>query len=357
MNLRYVTCFITSLLFVFLYACTSSTSPNGQKQVAKANASPTTGTYKIAFYNVENLFDTEDNPEKIDEDFTPSGKYEWTAEKYQLKLDNIARVLAALDADIIGLAEIENDKVLKDLIAHKRLAEKGYQFIQEDSPDMRGIDVALLYRPDRFELTSFNYHRVDFPAEPDYTSRDFLIAKGKLPSGDNLYVSVNHWPSRYGGREESESRRLRVAEMVRAELDKIIASEDDPNIILMGDFNDDPHNKSLTDVLGAMADASAVEDDGFFNPMGNMLQPDSVGTLYYRGKWNLFDQFVLSEELLQANNELMYSAGGATIFSAEWLRVGFGKASEAPRRAIFRGEFTEKGFSDHFPIILTLSLQ
>jgi predicted extracellular nuclease len=318
---------------------------------------PTDKELKVAFYNVENLFDTQDDPNKIDEEFLPGSELNWTLPKYNSKQSSIARVINAIQPDLLGLAEVENARVLDDLLSQQLIADKAYRYLHEESPDQRGIDVAFVYRPEAFKYLSHKAVRVDFPQEPEYTSRDFLIVTGELAGGEKLHVIVNHWPSRRGGQMESEPRRLRVASLVREQIDQIFAQEKDANIILMGDFNDDPLNLSLIEGIEAEPDLADLPDDGFFNPMADLLDPDSYGTLTYRGKWNLFDQFILSENLTLQENEVTYQANSARAFNAEWLRVGFGRSAEAPRRAIFRGEYQKEGFSDHFPIEMELVVE
>ncbi len=309
----------------------------------------------IGFYNVENLFDTQDEPEKIDEDFLPSGRYQWTSDKYKRKLSQLAGVITNLGEEgpeIVGLVEVENKRVVEDLARTGALASKGYQVVHEESPDMRGIDVALMYDLDVFTYTGHVLCKMTYPTDPDYTSRDALIVEGTV-NGEPLYLIVNHWPSRREGEKESEFRRVRSAIQVKTHIDSIFALREDANIILMGDFNDDPFNKSMARVLGGKKDIQKVSNRGFYNPMYNLLDPDETGTLTYRGKWNLFDQFLISEALLREDNELTYINGSAQIYS-EGLNVGFGRGAENPRRAIFRGEFDPEGYSDHFPVYVKL---
>lgn len=318
---------------------------------------PTDNDLRIAFYNVENLFDTEDNPQKIDEDFLPDGKYEWTPDKYQVKLKNLARAIKGMNPDVIGLAEIENRKVLQDLVDHPLIANKGYQIVHEESPDQRGIDVALLYRREAFKYQDHTAQRVDFPLERSYKSRDFLVVSGQVAQGHNLYFIVNHWPSRRGGTEESEPRRLHVASQVRTIVDKLQAREEHAKIVLMGDFNDDGANKSISQVLGAKMDWGQVRDNDLLNVMSQLTQKEDKGTLTYRGNWNLFDQFIISSDLASPGGKVSYVAESAEIYNPAWLQVGFGKGALAPRRAIFRGEFQPEGFSDHFPVVMNLGVR
>ena len=220
---------------------------------------------------------------------------------------------------------------------------------------MRGIDVAFAYDPKTFKYISHEAREIYFPKEPEYTSRKILMIEGQI-AGENIFLFVNHWPSRRGGQLESEERRLTAARLVRKMIDEIMAKHSDANIILMGDFNDDPFNKSLMSVIGAWGDAASLDEDGFYNPMFVLHNPNNQGTLTYRGKWNLFDQIILSEDLLDDEGKLFYKDQSARIVN-EGLNVGFGRGAASPRRAIFRGEFDEEGFSDHFPVCVDLEVK
>ncbi|MEO0468897.1 MAG: endonuclease/exonuclease/phosphatase family protein [Bacteroidota bacterium] len=313
--------------------------------------------YILGFYNVENLFDTRDNPNKIDEDFLPSGRYQWTDEKYQVKLTNIAKAIALMGTkgpDVIGLAEVENEAVLADLVKQAALSPHAYKIVHEESPDMRGIDVALLYDPSAFTYQDHKAYEMNFPAEPDYTSRKVLWVKGQM-NGQTIHLLVNHWPSRRGGQEESEPRRTVVAEQVRKIVDEIYTKEKDANVILMGDFNDDPFNKSIVEVMRAKKSPDNIGETELYNATASLHQPADQGTLTYKGKWNLFDQMLLSQDLVNGQNGLQYVKGSTTIHGPEVLQVGGnGRAKDMPRRAIYRGEFQENGYSDHFGVYLTL---
>ena len=312
----------------------------------------------VGFYNVENLFDTEDNPDKEDEQFLPSGDYAWTTDKYNRKLKQLTTAIAKMDhggPELLGLAEVENARVVEDLLAMPEISGHKYKVVHEESPDMRGIDVAFAYDPKIFKYEAHEAREIYFPTEPEYTSRKILQIEGQV-AGEKLFLFVNHWPSRYGGQLESESRRLTVAAELRKMIDAIIADDSDANIILMGDFNDDPFNKSLMSVIGAWGDPAKVDEDGFFNPMFSLHNPENQGTLTYQGKWNLFDQIIVSEDLLDNEGKLLYKDQSARIIS-EGLNVGFGRGASNPRRAIFRGEFDEEGFSDHFPVCVSIEVK
>ena len=351
MKLKYLPYIISILGLIFL-SC--GEKGNAQNQ---AVANKTIKGLTIAFYNVENLFDIYDNPEKEDEQFLPNGDYQWTSEKYVKKLDNLASAIKSIGSngpDIMGIAEVENKLVLEDLTQLTELKERKYAIVHEESMDMRGIDVGLIYDPTIFEYSSHQAYHIDFPEEPNYTSRPVLLVEGNV-NKESLYIIVNHWPSRRGGPEESEPRRLNAARKVQEVIAEIMKKDKTPNILVMGDFNDDPFNKSL--VEGLKASGEMNREEGFFNPMFSLHNPENSGTLTYRGKWNLFDQILVSKGLLDKTGELKYISNSAAIHRPEFMQVGGGgPAKDMPRRAIYRGEFQEDGFSDHFPVFLRLSV-
>ncbi|MEZ4774255.1 MAG: endonuclease/exonuclease/phosphatase family protein [Bacteroidia bacterium] len=312
----------------------------------------------IGFYNVENLFDTEDDPVKDDSEFLPEGRYKWTTEKYLKKLDNLALAISQMGEkgpDILGVAEVENVQVLKDLVQLTSLKKRGYEVILEESEDIRGIDVGLIYDPKVFKYISHEAYDVDFPEEPDYTTRKILVVEGQI-KGERLYMIVNHWPSRRGGEDESEIRRITTAKVTRERVSEILSKDPHACIVSVGDYNDDPGNRSIHEIMGAETEAGSVGDNGFYNPVGALHDPNGIGTLTYQGKWNLFDQILISHGLMNdGTGKLQYKEGSAAIVNEEFMQVGGnGSAKDMPRRSIFRDEFQPEGFSDHFPVYIRL---
>ncbi len=311
---------------------------------------PTTDHYRIAFYNVENLFDTIDAPDKFDEEFTPSGRNNWTTERYQKKLEQLNKVFAEMRYPaIIGLAEIENALVLSDLC--KVMQEKSnfeYQFKHVESPDKRGIDCALLYRTKQFDPVGMDYIRIPFPeaisGDPDYTSRDIIYVKGLISKGDTLHCFVNHWPSRRGGLKKSEPRRMHVARYLRRFTDSLYQANVQANIILMGDFNDEPDNRSITQIL-----KTRDNPPSFYNLM-DPLDQAGLGSYNYRGNWNMLDQILVSPAL---KNGKSLSAGKAQIFDPEWLFFKHPKFGRTPNRT-YGGPNYYGGYSDHLPVYVDL---
>ncbi|MEO1451653.1 MAG: endonuclease/exonuclease/phosphatase family protein, partial [Bacteroidota bacterium] len=262
-----------SVLCLFV-ACRGS-KPQ-QKEIARTVAPLTVG-----FYNVENLFDTKDNPDKIDEDFTPEGKYKWTEDVYAKKRANIAKAIASMGPngpDLLGLAEVENARVVQDLLETEPLKGRNYAFLHAETPDMRGIDNAFVYDADKFKEVSLEAVEVDFPEEPDYTSRKILVVSGKW-NGHPLHIMVNHWPSRWGGAEASEPRRFRAATVAREAIDRLLQANPEADIILMGDLNDDPFDRSVTEVIRAQQSAAKLAQDALFNATYALHNPDDSGTL------------------------------------------------------------------------------
>lgn len=353
--------FSISLLLLCLSACKS-----GEKSQATKTDTETTATKAVdmkeigvAFYNIENLFDTEDDPKIEDEDFTPDGKYAWTEDKYKIKLANIAKVIAQLAKDgpeFFGLVEIENAGVVRDLLSQKALTDiANYKLVHENSQDARGVDVAFCYNPAVFTYVA---HKAFAPKFSDASkkSRDFLLVEGKV-AGEVMYVIVNHWPSRRGGQQVSEIFRVEEATHVRQVCDSVLKKNSKAHIIVMGDFNDDPSNKSISEIMGAKGSATEAAKSGFFNTMTNVLDPNAKGSLTYEGKWNLFDQFLLSSNLVNGKSKVKYLPNSADVFSPEWLKVGFGKGKDNPKRSIFRDKFQDDGYSDHFPVQMLLQVK
>ncbi len=302
--------------------------------------------FTIAFYNVENLFDTVDNPLTADDDYTPSSKRRWNAKKYSIKIKKITSVISQLGNNqsafppaIVGLVEVENAKVIKDLIKHKNLSKFNYNYVHYDSPDERGIDVALMYNQDFFEVISSSNHPLyltDEEGEIDYT-RDLLVVKGKL-NGELIHVLVNHWPSRRDGDEETKHKRIKAAKLVHEVIDRIKLENKDSKFVIMGDFNDDPTSESVKDYL--------VTDD-LYNPMKSLFEKGE-GTLTFYKKWHLFDQIIFSRDFFDTEKS-KHTFLKASIFKKDWLQFYKGKFKNSPFRT-YIGPWYQGGFSDHFPV-------
>lgn len=320
------------------------------------------GEFKIAaigFYNLENLFDTLDSPTTNDADFLPGGRLHWNTEKYWSKQGNLAKVISQLGTErtpdglaLLGVCEIENRSVLEDLVAHPLLKNRNYQIVHYESPDERGIDVGLLYQPKYFTVTgskSIPVYLFEKDSARDYT-RDVLYVSGQF-DGEPLHVLVNHWPSRSGGESASAWRRAEAARMCRQVVDSLTALDPNAKIIVMGDLNDDPNNKSLTQVLRAVRSTEKMKAGEMYNPMYDLFM-NGEGTLAYRDAWNLFDQTVLSRGLVWKK------AGGwqffkPVVFRQPWLFQEEGAFRGYPLRT-FVGDIFLNGYSDHLPVYTLL---
>ncbi len=313
----------------------------------------------IAFYNVENLFDTVNDTLIFDDERTPNGNYHWTQERYRKKIEHISLVLSKIgrdksgsSPDIIGLCEVENKKVVEDLIHHPNLKDKNYGIVHFDSPDARGIDVALLFNKSAYLPTSFKSHRLllfDDMGERVYT-RDQLVVGGDM-DGEEFYFLVNHWPSRRGGATKSGPKRIKAALLNKRIMDSIHQLNPDVKIISMGDLNDDPRDDSLKKVLKTQDKTSQLDSISLFNPMTQMFRK-GLGSLAYRDKWNLFDQFFMTPNLVSEGKNT-YSYWKAGIFAPDFIRTTRGKYKGYPFRT-YSGKNYTGGFSDHFPVYLFL---
>lgn len=315
----------------------------------------------IAFYNLENLFDIHDDPLKFDDDRTPGGKDRWTEEVYQKKIRNMAYAISQIGLAevntppaIIGVCEIENITVLEDLISQPTLMGFEYGIIHYDSPDMRGIDVALLYQKKLFYPLNSVAHELiledpKIPGKRIYT-RDQLVVSGIL-NGEPIDLIVNHWPSRSGGEKASSPKREKAARLNKIIIDSLQRVNPYAKIISMGDFNDDPNSKSFRKILTPKSERKNVGFKEFYNPMMPLFR-QGIGSLAYRDGWNLFDQILISQPLLEKNTSeyTFYKAG---IFNPSFLTTATGQYKGYPFRSFGSGGFTD-GYSDHFPVYILL---
>ncbi|MDC8000975.1 endonuclease/exonuclease/phosphatase family protein [Aequorivita todarodis] len=314
----------------------------------------------IAFYNLENLFDYEDDPITFDDDRTPEGKDHWTKEIYEAKLANMAKVISEIGEDvtgtspaIIGVSEIENRRVLEDLLNQEPLVNKDYGIVHFDSPDRRGIDVALLYRKKLFTPTNYKAYELVLYDDQDRSkriyTRDQLLVSGML-DGEKISIIVNHWPSRSGGEERSRPKRIKAAELNKHIMDSLFSEDPYAKIITMGDLNDDPISPSVKDVLKTKNKKEDLKLKELYNPMENMYKK-GMGTLAYRDAWNLFDQIIISTELAKKeySSYRFYKAG---IFNKNYLTTPRGQYKGYPFRSFVNG-YTG-GYSDHFPVFVYL---
>lgn len=314
----------------------------------------TTNHYVIAFYNTENLFDTINDPLTRDDDKTPGGRDRWNHQRYRKKIRSLTSAITGIGSGlqnqapvILGLCEIENKRVLLDLIAQLRAAGFEYGFVHEDSPDERGIDVALLYREDAFQPIHHEVKGVRIKTVNSFLdhSRDILVVKGWLLK-QPLYLLINHWPSRSGGQLRSNAYRLHAARMHKTITDSILALDRQARILSMGDYNDNPDDESLLQLS-----ESRLPGGGMYNLMKNLYK-QGYGSLAYRDRWYLFDQILVNNNFLQDSS---LRIAGVGIHNPSYLSTPAGPYKGYPWRTYASGRYSG-GYSDHFPVFIRLDL-
>ncbi len=320
--------------------------------------------HTVVFYNIENFFDTINDPDINDEEFTPEGKNNWTGDKYYKKLANmeqvffdIASVNKAFPA-VIGVSEVEVRTVLEDIASTPKLAPANYRIVHYDSPERRGVDVAFFYRPDILKLEGSFPERAIIPDRPDFKTRDILTMWGTI-EGEEFFFMVAHWSSRWGGKEQSSFLREANGAQMRQIADSVRALRPATKFVLMGDFNDDPEDVSVKEMLGAKADRKKLEEGDLYTPYATMLRA-GYGTLAYGDAWNLFDNIVVSENLVNpASGELellpsIYNKKFyGNIFKPAYLIQKEGKYKGYPFRSFSGGAFIG-GYSDHLPVFINI---
>ena len=362
---------ILTLAAIFL--ATALAAQNGGKRYA---------LYGICFYNLENLFDTIHDAGKNDYEYLPDGANKWGAMKYTSKLKNMAKVLSELCRDklpggpaVVGVSEVENRRVLEDLLKQPALAGQGWQIVHEDGPDRRGVECAFFYNPRLFKYESHQlvpYYYKD-PAQPDvdlgfyedtdgkvvaykelrgdttHITRGFLVMSGTL-AGEKTHCIVCHWPSRFAGSPVRE----RAGEQVRALKDALLRQDPGCHVIIMGDMNDDPKDKSMSEALGCKHKVKDVKGEGdMYNPWWDMLYKVGQGTLLYNGKWNLFDQIVFNGNLLHDTDARTLQFYRNEIFLRDYLLQQEGRYKGNPLRTQAGGTWLN-GYSDHLPTMIYL---
>ena len=298
--------------------------------------------YTVAFYNLENLFDTTDDPTILDDDFTTNGRLKWSEKRYENKLFKLRKAISNIGKDetqktpsLIGVAEVENKKVLDDLL--KNHIE--YDFVHYNSPDERGIDTALIFKKKHFKII----HSEPLPVliyeevgNRDYT-RDILYVHGLLHNNP-VHIYVNHWPSRRGNGKDTSHKRIAAAKIMKSHLEMVQNATSNATCIIMGDFNDNPHCVSIKNHLMT---------DNLYNPMTNLLNPTEVGSLSYKSEWNLFDQIIVSTNFLDPSNCLHFLKAG--ILNDRFLQEWDNSFKGIPFRT-YAGKKYLGGYSDHFPV-------
>lgn len=313
----------------------------------------------ISFYNLENLFDTTDNTLINDEEFLPKGIRNYNTAIYFDKLGKLSTVISQIGTEInpdgpaiLGVAEVENDTVLNDLIKQPLIAKRNYQFVHYDSKDIRGIDVGLLYNPKYFKVETSDKLFVQLPggSKDAYFTRDILWVKGQL-DGETVHIYVNHWPSRSGGEKRSAPARKAAAQVCKNHIDSIAKLEPNAKVIVMGDLNDDPINESVQVVLNAKGKEKDVKPGGMFNPWVDLYKK-GIGTIAYQDAWGLFDQILISQPWLSKSQDGFFYYQ-PHIFIREYLKENNGRYKDYPMRT-WDGNSYRGGYSDHFPTYLVM---
>lgn len=307
--------------------------------------------FRVMFYNVENLFDCQHDSLKNDHEFLPDSPKGWSLSRYNDKLAKIAKVIVATGQDeqvpdLVGLCEVENDHCLTDLTEHSPLREAGYRYVMTESPDQRGIDVALLYQRGSFKLLGKQPIRIPHEEVDLRPTRDILHVTGQVQSGDTLDVFVCHMPSRSGGEEKSEPFRLFTAQILNVAVDSVMQVRQHPNILIMGDFNDYPHNNSIAKVLGAVAPKQEIETRKLYN----LMDGRQGGTYRYRGEWGILDQLIVSGHLLQGHPAIRTSYDQARIVEHPFLLEEDDRYGGLTPSRTYWGKKYHGGFSDHLPV-------
>ncbi len=316
-------------------------------------------TFRVMSWNVENLFDVRHDSLKNDQEFLPESIRRWHYGRYKKKLADISRVITAVGEwrppALVALCEVENDRVLRDLTRYSPLREHGYRYVMTDSPDERGIDVALLYQRDRFRLLSHRSIRIEKQGQFRPT-RDILHVSGLLITGDTLDVLVCHLPSRSGGAKASEPYRLLVAEKIRHEADSLMQARRRPQLILTGDFNDYPQNRSIRHVLGASAPPASPAPRNLYHLLARKAQNKEYGTYKYQGEWGLLDHLIVSGSLLNASAPFYTNEGEADMARLPFLLTKDEKyGGDQPFRTYYGMKY-QGGYSDHLPVYVDFIL-
>jgi hypothetical protein len=336
-----------SLFAALLLLCFTALSQNKKKTVA------------VGFYNLENYYDTLNDPKVNDDEFTPDGANAYTGEVFKKKVDNLATVIAQMGMEqtetgvaLLGVAEIENEDVLKVLCQHPKLKPRNWKVVHFQGPDERGVDCGLLYNPALFKVMAARSLTVPVDSG-DRPTRDVLYVTGKL-TGETVHVFVNHWPSRRGGEAATREKRKTAARVGKQVIDSLMKLDPNTLVINMGDLNDDPINASLTEVLETKWKIDEVRKGGLYNPWTSYYKR-GIGTMAYQDAWGLFDQIIVSYGFLRkAQGKLQFEE--AVIFNKSFMVEKFGQYKNYPKRSYSNGVWND-GYSDHYPTMVIFSVK
>jgi len=312
--------------------------------------------FSILFYNVENLFDIQDNPETDDDNFTPDGELHWTSKRLSNKLLNISKVILNASGwsvpEIMVFCEIENRSVLERLIKETPLKSVPYKIIHKESPDIRGIDVALIYNPGNFVPIEYNYYPLKVNGN-QLNTREILYVSGIVGGKDTIHIFGNHWPSRYSGFLETKSLRKTAASLLRTKVDELNRKYQSPKIVILGDFNDNPEDESMSAGLMAKKLELPIVGNELYNLFFDLQRVNS-GSLKYQSQWFVFDQIIVSGSLLSANSGIYTKSENARILALPFLLEEDQKFGGKKPFRTYYGFSYNGGFSDHLPVLLQL---
>jgi hypothetical protein len=318
--------------------------------------------FRVMFYNVENMYDTKDNPDTHDDDFTPGGQLHWTNRRYWKKLNDISKVISSVGGKyppaLIGVCEVENDSVLFDLTKRADLRKHKYEYIITKSKDGRGSNVALLYQRDQIKITSKKFYTPVLKSNALKTTRDILHVTGKVVNDEILDIFVCHFPSRRDGISRTRPDRIQCAELLKQKTDSIFRIRKKANIIIMGDFNDYPNDTSLSEILAAHGLTGSISDRRLYNMFYHRVHEKNAGSYKYRGKWNFLDQFIVSGNLLSPSSGISIKGKEAHVYSAAFLLHDDNKkyGGQKPFRT-YSGFKYPGGYSDHLPVYMDLIIK
>ncbi len=314
--------------------------------------------FTVVFYNTENLYDTENDPDTEDDEFTPEGNKKWNSEKYLKKLKDLSTVFRSINSrelpEVIGLCEIENKKVLEDLVTTGKLKKGNYGIVHEDSKDKRGIDVALLYRKDEFQYLTHKSIPVFFKYDTTSHARNILYVKGKTGNKETFHFLVNHWKSRSEGQQVTEPKRIYAAVALRKVVDSIFNFEPEAKIIILGDFNDEPTNMSLHSILQANNKQKNANPRELYNLMYNNHNLNNIGTYSYKGNWNMLDQIIVSQKVISDKKNYHCNYLSGTIYQDKWMMYDNPKVGMLTPNKTYGGDMYFGGVSDHLPVFVVL---
>lgn len=317
-------------------------------------------TASVLFYNVENLFDNVNDPETKDDSFTPDGELHWTPKRLNTKLLNISKVILSSSGwkapDVVAMCEVENRKVLEKLIRETPLKSNSYKIIHKESPDHRGIDVVFIYNSDNFYPLVYHHYPLRKDAEAEIKTREILYVEGIMKGVDTLHFFINHWPSRYSGLLETKSLRNEAANLLRSRVEELLREKNNPKIIILGDFNDNPSDESINQILRAKTLPAELFSDELYN-LSSGWKTNETGTLKFQSQWFTFDQIIVSGSLLNANTGWGTTIENASINTSPFLLEKDEKYGGLKPWRTYYGFTYNGGFSDHLPVLLKLDFK